>query len=90
MNERAEGQPVDCADVMLRLIEFVDNESAPMDADRIKAHLDECRSCMAEHDHNLLVKALIRRACVRENAPDQLRSQILTRITSVTVVRHTD
>lgn len=78
---------VDCADVLLRLIEFVDNESLPLDADRIQAHLDECGSCLAEYDHNVLVKALIRRACVRQNAPDELRTQILTRITSVTVVR---
>ncbi|PZU43694.1 MAG: mycothiol system anti-sigma-R factor [Arsenicicoccus sp.] len=84
--------PVDCASVLLRLFEFVDNETEPVDKARIQAHLDECGSCLAEYDRDLLLKALVRRACARQSAPEGLRSQILTRITSthVTVVRRTE
>lgn len=82
-------EAVDCADVVLRLFEFVDNETEPLDRARIQAHLDECGSCLAEYDRDLLLKALVRRACTRQSAPDQLRAQILTRITSVTVVTRT-
>lgn len=76
-----------CADVVLRLFEFVDDETEPLDRDRIQAHLDECRSCLAEYELDLLLKTLVRRACARQTAPAQLRAQILTQITSVTVIR---
>ncbi|GGK65355.1 mycothiol system anti-sigma-R factor [Ornithinimicrobium pekingense] len=72
----------DCADVVLRLFEFVDNETGPLDRARIEAHLDECGPCLAEYERDLLVKALVRRACACQQAPDTLRSQILTRITT--------
>jgi mycothiol system anti-sigma-R factor len=81
------GRPADCSDVLLRLFEFVDNETGPLDRDRIQAHLDDCGSCLAEYERDLLLKALVRRACARQAAPPQLRAQILTRITGVTVVR---
>lgn len=77
----------DCSDVVLRLFEFVDNETEPLDRDRIQAHLDECGSCLAEYERDLLLKALVRRACAQQAAPAQLRAQIMTRITSVSVVR---
>lgn len=81
--------PADCADVILRLFEYVDNESAPVDRERIHAHLEECGRCLAEYERDLLVKALVRRACACQQAPDALRAQILTRITTtrVTVVQ---
>ncbi|MFX0538264.1 mycothiol system anti-sigma-R factor [Ornithinimicrobium sp. Y1847] len=80
--------PTDCADVVLRLFEFVDEETEPLDRARIQAHLDECGACLAEYERDLLVKALIRRACACQEAPATLRSQIMTRITTVTVVQH--
>ncbi|MGC5584259.1 mycothiol system anti-sigma-R factor [Ornithinimicrobium sp. W1679] len=88
-DERDDAQAVDCADVVLRLFEFVDNETGPVDQERIQEHLDECGSCLAEYERDLLIKALVRRACACEQAPAALRTQILTRITttSVTVVR---
>ena len=79
-----------CADVVLRLFEFVDDETEPLDRDRIQAHLDECGACLAEYEMDLLLKALVRRACARETAPAQLRAEILTRITSITVVHRTE
>ena len=94
MADRHEDFPTatDCAGVLLRLFEFVDNETGPVDRERIREHLDECGSCLAEYDRELLLKALVRRACVRQSAPEALRAQILTRITStsVTVVRRSE
>jgi mycothiol system anti-sigma-R factor len=88
MNQHSDQTPAaDCADVVLRLFEFVDNETGPLDKERIQAHLDECGPCLAEYERDLLIKALVRRACACQPAPDTLRSQILTRIsTTVTVV----
>lgn len=81
MNEH-EGRATDCADVVLRLFEFVDDETEPFDRERIQAHLDQCGSCLAEYERDLLIKALVRRACACEEAPPGLRSQIMTRITT--------
>lgn len=76
---------VDCADVVLRLFEFIDNEAAPDDTRWIQAHLRECASCLRQHDTDRRVKELVRRACGSESAPDSLRGEILSRITGVSV-----
>ena len=90
LNQSPEHRPADCADVVLRLFEFVDNETGPLDRRLIQAHLDECGACLAEYQRDLLLKALVRRACTCEQAPPTLRSQIMTRITTtVTVVQAT-
>ena len=80
-----EDRAADCADVVLRLFEYVDHEIGPLDGDRIRTHLEECGSCLAEYERDLLIKALVRRACACEQAPAELRTQILTRITSTRV-----
>lgn len=84
--------PADCSDVVLHLFEYVDNETGPLDRDRIREHLDECGSCLAEYERDLLLKALVRRACARQPAPDALRSQIMMRIVStrVTIIESRD
>lgn len=73
-----------CADVVLRLFEYVDNETIDADSTVIKAHLDQCGSCLREYERDIILKALIRRACCREPAPEALRSQIMARITQAT------
>ena len=90
MNHTDKGREADCADVVLRLFEFLDNETGPVDQTRIQAHLDECGSCLAEYERDLLVKALVRRACACQEAPPTLRTQIMTRITTIDVVRGRD
>lgn len=80
----------DCAAVVLRLFEYVDNEAGPEDRDLIKAHLDQCGSCLREYERDMLLKSLVRRACQREQAPSALRMQVVARITSVAVTRDTD
>ncbi len=52
---------------------------------KIKQHLDECGPCLRQYDLDEAVKALVRRSCACETAPDQLRLRILTRITEVRV-----
>lgn len=83
------GTPTDteCAEVVLRLLEYVDNEAAEEDCVRIKEHLDACGSCLREYERDVLLKAMVRRACGSQPAPETLRTAILTRITTVTVTR---
>lgn len=76
-----------CADVVLRLFEYVDNETVAADTTVIKSHLDECGSCLREYERDIILKALIRRACGCEPAPEALRSQIMTSITQITQIR---
>lgn len=75
----------DCADVVLRLFEYVDNEAPAEDCARIQQHLDECGSCLREYERDLLLKSLVRRACESQRAPDTLRVQILSRISGVSL-----
>ena len=79
----------DCAEVILRLFEYVDNEAGPEDREAIKSHLDECGPCLMEYERDLLLKSLVRRACHAERAPSALRMQVLSRITSITVTNST-
>ncbi|WP_153398271.1 mycothiol system anti-sigma-R factor [Ornithinicoccus halotolerans] len=91
MSREAEESPsarrsqADCADVVLRLFEYVDNEASDDDCRRIQAHLDECGSCLREYEKDVLLKAMVRRACGCEPAPDALRAQIMTRISGLSV-----
>lgn len=79
----------DCAEVVLRLFEYVDNEAGPEDCETIKSHLDECAPCLMEYERDLLLKALVRRACASDRAPSALRMQVMSRITSITVTKTT-
>lgn len=82
----ADRQP-DCTEVVLRLFEFVDNEAGPDDCRWIQAHLDECGSCLREYESDRVLKEVVRRACGCEPAPENLRTQIMARITSISVTR---
>lgn len=73
----------DCADVVLRLFEYVDQEAGQEDQQRIKQHLDDCSSCLREYERDLLLKEMVRRACHSEQAPQELRAQIMSRISVV-------
>ena len=55
------------------------------DVAKIQAHLDECGPCLKEYDLDTTLKALIKRSCRSESAPDTLRMTIMSRI-SMTVV----
>jgi len=76
----------DCSEALLRLYEYLDGEMSPEDCVRIRAHLDECGPCLKEYDLDTTLKALIKRACSREPAPEALRTTIMSRI-SMTVIR---
>ncbi|GAB3598673.1 mycothiol system anti-sigma-R factor [Angustibacter peucedani] len=75
----------DCSEVLDRVYEYLDNEMGELDCAKIKQHLDECGPCLQEYDLDLALKALIRRSCACEAAPEELRTRILTRITQVRV-----
>jgi mycothiol system anti-sigma-R factor len=81
------GRPheTDCREVLDRVYEFLDGEMSDLDAARIKQHLEECGPCLSEHDLDRMLKALLRRSCTCEQAPEELRARILVRISEVRI-----
>lgn len=86
-NGQAAAQPpgTECSEALLRVYEFLDGELGPDDYAKIQAHLDACGPCFREYDLDTTLKALIKRSCGSESAPDTLRLTIMSRI-SMTVV----
>lgn len=76
---------LDCSQIVLRVFEYIDQETTTDDTARIKAHLDGCAHCLDEYERDVLLKALVRRSCAGHSAPGALRTRILSRLTSVTV-----
>jgi mycothiol system anti-sigma-R factor len=73
--------------VLEQMFEYLDGELGEPDLHVIREHLDECAPCMSEHDVDKVVKALIRRSCGGDVAPDTLRDRIVVQITQQ-VSRH--
>jgi mycothiol system anti-sigma-R factor len=74
-----------CDEVLQRVYEYLDGEMADLDCAKIKVHLEECSRCLDEYQQDELLKAIIRRSCAFEAAPEQLRTRILASITTVQV-----
>ena len=81
------GRPheTDCREVLDRVYEFLDGEMSNLDAARIQQHLEECGPCLSEHDLDSMLKALLRRSCTCEQAPEELRARILVKISEVRI-----
>jgi mycothiol system anti-sigma-R factor len=74
-----------CGEVLQRVFEYLDGEMAELDCAKIRVHLEECAGCLDEYHQDELLKAIVRRSCACETAPEDLRSRILASITVQTV-----
>jgi mycothiol system anti-sigma-R factor len=72
-----------CTEVLDRVYEYLDGEMSEHDVMKIRRHLEECRHCLDQYDVDLALKALLRRCCASETAPQALRARIMVRITEV-------
>jgi mycothiol system anti-sigma-R factor len=77
----------DCAEVLDKVFDFIDNELKTADKQEIQEHLDECLPCLQKYDLERTVKALVARSC-SEHAPETLREKVLMRIRTVQVEIH--
>ena len=77
----------DCSEVLTRIFEYLDGELTARDVDRVREHLAACEPCLAQHEFDRAMKALVRRSCAMEQAPASLRLSIVQRITTVRVER---
>jgi mycothiol system anti-sigma-R factor len=73
----------DCSEVLHRVYEYLDGEMTPDDTRKIKDHLDACGPCLQEYDLDQALKAIVKRSCACEEAPVELRTQIMARITTI-------
>lgn len=76
-----------CDEALDQLFEYLDAELGTPDAERVRAHLTECRGCLEEFDVEVVVKKIVRRSC-REEAPAELRTRIHEQL--VTLRIHAD
>jgi mycothiol system anti-sigma-R factor len=73
----------DCSEVLERVYQYLDGELDVHAVGKIKQHLHECGPCLSEYDLDQVMKALVRRSCGGECAPQELRARILVQITEV-------
>ena len=83
MTQDAHAGHGDCSEVLHRIYEYLDGEMSADDVRRVAAHLNECQPCLAEHDLDVALKQVVRRAWAGETAPPAVRMQIMQRITMV-------
>jgi mycothiol system anti-sigma-R factor len=76
---------VDCAQILGKLYEYIDNELADADCGDIRTHLDECSPCLEKYGLEQHVKALVQRCCGCDDVPTDLRSKVLARIREVKI-----
>jgi mycothiol system anti-sigma-R factor len=79
------GEPheTDCSEVLQRVYEYLDGELDLDAIGKISQHLDECGPCLSEYDLDLVLKALVKRTCGCDRAPEELRTRILLKISQV-------
>ncbi len=75
----------DCSEALLRVYEFIDGEMGPEDCAKIQAHLDECGNCLKQYHVDQALKAMVKRSCACEEAPVELRTTILRRLTMIRI-----
>jgi mycothiol system anti-sigma-R factor len=71
-----------CAEVLARMVFFIDNELDDADCATIQQHLDDCGPCLADFDVERAVKTLVARSCC-ETAPEELRERVRVSIRQV-------
>lgn len=69
-----------CPEYVQNLYAYIDGELTSEQYEELKAHLLDCPPCLTEYERDMLLKKLIKRACACEQAPSQLRANIMTRI----------
>ncbi len=74
-----------CAEVIDHLYEYLDGELPEGDCVEIRRHLDECAPCLRQYGLEEAVKALVKRSCTCDGAPEDLRLRVLARIRAVRV-----
>ncbi len=77
----------ECLHALAKLYEFLDHEVSEAEADEIRLHLDACEPCLDCFGIEEAVRAMVKRSCTGERAPDTLRLRVVTQITTSYTLR---
>jgi mycothiol system anti-sigma-R factor len=67
---------VNCKDCLDRMWQYIDGELDMASTDELQRHLAQCRECFSEAEFERQLKAMVRRACGAERAPERLRERL--------------
>ena len=73
----------DCREILDQVYAYLDSEVTREDVAKIQHHLAECGPCLRQYDLENALKALVRRSCACEPAPVDLRTRIISQITTI-------
>ncbi len=73
-----------CQEALDHLYEVLDGECDEQRGAAVRAHLAECDHCRQQYEMESEVRSLVASACC-EQAPEELRRRIITRITQIRV-----
>ena len=69
-----------CEEALEHLYEYLDAEMSAVQLDRLRAHIDECTTCLDEVSRERELRIVLKRSCA-EVAPDALRMRVRTQLT---------
>ena len=69
-----------CEEALEHLYEFLDSELPERDLARLRAHIDECVTCLDAMGRERDLRVMLKRSCA-ETAPAALRMRVLTQLT---------
>jgi mycothiol system anti-sigma-R factor len=67
---------MNCQDCLDRMWQYIDGELDVESTDELQRHLAQCRECFSEAEFERQLKAMVRRACGAERAPERLRERL--------------
>ncbi|HEX6309351.1 MAG TPA: mycothiol system anti-sigma-R factor [Longimicrobiales bacterium] len=70
---------ISCSDALDQLWALIDSEIGPVDAERVREHLERCSHCYPQYDFDRAYRELLALQC-REQAPPALRRRIFMRL----------
>jgi len=74
---------VACSTILSMIYVFIDGELDEVHRVEVTTHLAECAPCEFQFAAEVNIKSLVRRSCMQEAAPQELRTAILARIRRV-------
>ncbi|WP_147917925.1 mycothiol system anti-sigma-R factor [Ruania zhangjianzhongii] len=69
-----------CEEALEHLYEYLDAEMSEIELGRLRAHIDECNTCLDEVSRERELRIVLKRSCA-EVAPDALRMRVRTQLT---------
>lgn len=76
----------DCDEAVAELWAYLDSELEPLEAERVKAHLEGCDGCLGEQEVELVMKKLVKRCWEKDAGPPaDLRARIHATLTATRV-----